>query len=282
MQGNAHVGAGNLVPRSLVRATDIDVLPADRVLLRRDAYWVVRSPSNPGHYWGNVLIFDRPPEVGDGERWPRAFATEFPELGHCTLAWDGTDGALGAAAEEFPGFILETTVGLLAAPGDLRPHPRANREVTVSSLRPDADAAAWAEIVELWESQQADDPGPTPPDYRAFAESRLGELRELFRRDRGAWFVARDGDRIAGSLGVVVTGGRARFQAVDTRREFRGRGIASRLVGEAAAEVARRWPVERFVIGADPEYHALGIYESLGFVRVEQVSGLCRWPGLDP
>jgi hypothetical protein len=33
------------------------------------------------------------------------------------------------------------------------------------------------------------------------------------------------------------------------------------------------------VIAADADYHALGIYESLGFRRVEQVAGVCRWPG---
>jgi len=61
------------VPRSLVWATDLDVLPPDRVVDRRDGYLVVRSPGNPGHYWGNLLIFDDAPAAGDGERWEAAF-----------------------------------------------------------------------------------------------------------------------------------------------------------------------------------------------------------------
>jgi hypothetical protein len=32
------------------------------------------------------------------------------------------------------------------------------------------------------------------------------------------------------------------------------------------------------VIVADPDYHALGLYESLGFERAERVAGCCRWP----
>jgi hypothetical protein len=32
------------------------------------------------------------------------------------------------------------------------------------------------------------------------------------------------------------------------------------------------------VIVADPGYHALGLYESLGFERAEHVVGGCRWP----
>ncbi len=277
MQGNAQAVAGNLVPRSLVWATDIDVLPADRVVRRGDGYLVVGSPSNPGHYWGNWLIFDRAPEAGDRERWLAAFAAEFSDLTHCTLAWDMTDGTLGSARSEFPEFELDQMVGLIAAPEELAPHPRANRDVTVAALDPHGDAAVWEEIVDLWETQSAEDDKPVPPDYRRFAESRLRELREHFRHNRGAWFIARDADRIVGSLGIVVTGGRARFQSVDTRRADRRRGIASRLVFEAAQQVAAAWPVESLVIAAVPGYHALGIYESLGFRQVEQVSGVCRW-----
>ena len=54
------------MPRSLVWATSIDVLPPDRVVERRDGYLVVRSPANPAHYWGNLLLFDDAPAAGDG------------------------------------------------------------------------------------------------------------------------------------------------------------------------------------------------------------------------
>jgi len=37
----------------------------------------------------------------------------------------------------------------------------------------------------------------------------------------------------------------------------------------------------RFVIVADAGYHALGLYESLGFERTEHVSGVCLWPRTD-
>src|SRR5262245_29305524 len=94
------------VPRSLVWATDLDVLPLDRVVKRRDGYLVVRSPRNPEHYWGNLLLFDEPPSAGDGERWEALFAAELGDerrVRHTTLAWDRTDGVLGAAREEFGG-----------------------------------------------------------------------------------------------------------------------------------------------------------------------------------
>ncbi|HEY1568662.1 MAG TPA: hypothetical protein VGF68_16660, partial [Solirubrobacteraceae bacterium] len=84
----------NLVPRSLVWATNIDVLPPERVVHRRDGYLAVRSPTNPTHYWGNLLVFDDAPAPGDGERWEALFVAEFadePRVIHRTFAWDRTD-----------------------------------------------------------------------------------------------------------------------------------------------------------------------------------------------
>jgi ribosomal protein S18 acetylase RimI-like enzyme len=246
------------------------------MVLRRAGYWTVRSPSNPGHYWGNWLLFDRPPEPGDGARWQARFAAEFPELGHCALAWDVTDGALGATRLEFPDFELEQTVGLVAPAGGPTAHPRANPEVQIRALS--AQDAAWDGVLALWEAQNAEREDAHPADaYQRYARSRLGELRALFAAGRGAWFVAEERGVLVGSLGVVVTDGRARYQSVDTAASHRRRGIASRLVYEAAQQVRAAWTISSFVIAADLDYHALGIYESLGFQRIEQVSGVCRW-----
>ena len=108
----------------------------------------------------------------------------------------------------------------------------------------------------------------------------LEEYRVLFRAGRGAWYVAIEpaAGTVTASCGVVVTGGRGRFQAVDTALAYRRRGICSRLVVEAAQLAAGTYGAERFVIAADAGYHALGLYESLGFERKEHVFGACLWP----
>ena len=78
-----------------------------------------------------------------------------------------------------------------------------------------------------------------------------------------------------------MTGARGRFQAVDTAAAHRRKSVCSRLVVEAARAAAADHGAERLVICADPDYHALGLYESLGFRPRERVAGACRPPPAD-
>jgi ribosomal protein S18 acetylase RimI-like enzyme len=268
------------VPRSLVWATHIDVLGVDRIVLRRDDHLVIRSPSSPAFYWGNVLLFDEPPQPGDVERWERLFAEAFadePRVRHVTLAWDGPDASAGAAEKFVPrGYHVDSSIGLVAAPARLRPHPRANQRVEVRALDPDGDEELWTQVVEL----QLAGRGSTDEEasYREFSVDQQAVRRRHFREGRGAWYVALDGDAVVGSCGVVVTDRRGRFQAVDTLETHRRRGVSSRLVVHAAQHAAEHHGADRLVIVADEHYHALGLYESLGFERAERVLGVCRPP----
>ena len=114
--------------------------------------------------------------------------------------------------------------------------------------------------------------------HRTFLRRRQQALWELFRHDRGAWYVALLDDAPVGSLGVVVTGGRARYQSVDTAQTHRRQGLARRLIADAAAHVHAHNRIEQLVIVADPAYHAIGIYEELGFRRLELVIGALLKP----
>ncbi|MGZ4166215.1 MAG: GNAT family N-acetyltransferase [Solirubrobacteraceae bacterium] len=279
-----------LVPRSLVWATSIDVLPPDRIVERRDGFLVVRSPSNPTHWWGNLLLFDDAPAAGDGERWEGLFARAFGQelrVQHRTFAWDQSGDVRGAADVEFEarGYSLDPNLGLIATPEQIRPHPRANQEVEVRALDPrpgSPDERWWEQVLEIQVAGR--DPvrfaGEAPE--RVFARTRQADLRAMFRAGAGAWYVALDGDQVAGSLGIVVTSGRARYQAVDTAVTHRRRGICSRLLVDAARHAVATYGATRLVIVADPGYHAAGIYESVGFRPVERVCGVCRPPREGP
>jgi GNAT superfamily N-acetyltransferase len=267
------------VPRSLVLNTLIDVLPDDRIVRREGDHLVVRSPSNPGHWEGNMLLFDEAPAAGDGERWEAAFDAAFtdePAVRHRTFYWDRTDGAEGAAVSELQacGYRLERDVGLIASPAELTAHPKANREVEIRRLdpAPGADEALWESAIAVSVANDAESPSPDP-DYERFLRARQVERRTVFAAGRGAWYVAldpADGAVVAG-CGVIATGPRGRFQAVDTALSHRRRGIARRLVHDAGRDAAARFALDRLVIVADADYHALGIYASLGFRPRERV-----------
>jgi GNAT superfamily N-acetyltransferase len=273
----------NPLPHSLVCSTDIDVLPLDREVARRDGYWVIRSPSNPGHYWGNFVIFDEAPRPGDRARWESVFDAELgaadPLIRHRAFGWDRVDGEAGAVSEFIAeGYRPEASVGLTAAPEEIARATARDGEFEVVVL--DAASAEWDGVIDLQLDQNRHDDDPHPADaHERFVRARVADLRRLIGAGRGAWFVARDGPLVIGSLGVIVTGGRARYQAVDTRTSHRRRGVATRLVTEAAAWTTAHHDVRQFVIVADPDYHAVDLYEKLGFRRAERVTGVWSAPG---
>ncbi len=266
-------------PRSLVLNTLIDVLPDDRVVTRDGDHLIVRSPSNPGHWEGNMLLYDHAPAHGDGERWEARFDAAFadePAVRHRTFYWDRCDGEEGAAAAEFGerGYRLERDAGLIAAPEEIAPHPNANHEVEVRAVdpAPGHDEPLWEGAIDVSLANNAEDPSPDA-DFERFARARQRERRAVFRAGRGAWYVALDpaDGSVVACCGVIATGPRGRFQAVDTAPTHRRRGIARRLVHDAAQDAAARFGLSRLVIVADADYHALGIYESLGFQRRERL-----------
>jgi len=274
---------GNL--RSLTLASDISVLPVDRVVEHRDGYLVVRSPGNPAFYWGNFLVFTDPPGPGDGALWEAVFEREFadePRVRHRLFAWDRPDGAIGSAREELEprGYAIEESCALTATPEQLRPHSRANSSVRVEILDPSQplDGGRWAEVVELEVASR--DEASDESGYRTFTTTRLHDIRAIVTMHAGAWYVAiePESDAVVASCGIVVQDGVGRFQLVATADAFRRRGICSRLVVDAARHAAATSGAERFVIVADAGYHALGLYESLGFARTEHVVAACRRP----
>lgn len=268
--------------RSLLAATDIDVLPHTSIVADRGDYVLVRTPTNPTYHWGNFLMWRRPPTTGDRARWEAAFLEEFGESResrHVSLCWD-VPGEDGEAFAEFVdvGYAADRGVALVARPDELVDHPRSNREVEVRWLDPDADAALWDAVVELQVATR--EPGHPEQYHRQFVTARMQDRRARFRDGDGAWFVALLADgTVAASCGVVVTDGRARYQAVDTAVDHRRRGIASRLVVDAGRHAVERFGATLLVIGADADYHALPLYESLGFVVREQCLAVCWWPG---
>jgi GNAT superfamily N-acetyltransferase len=251
---------------SLGYRTDLMLLALQgSTLEERDGAVVVTTPANPQFWWGNFVLAPGPDAV------PAALATfgaTFPDAAHVALGVDGTDGAPDLEATVQALDLDLERITMLSATA-VRPPPRPDATAEYRRLATDED---FAQCVAL---QLVNDPA----DGEEYGRRRVAAWRGLQDAGHGAWFGAfLDGTMRAG-LGLYTDGhGFARYQAVDTHPEFRERGLAGTLVHLAGAE-GLTWPgVHTLVIGADPGYHAIRIYRSVGFDSTETQVQLSRRP----
>ena len=257
---------------SLGFRTDLMVLElGGSEIEHHEGYVVVRTRANPTDWWGTFLLFAEP--VGADELAGRLelFADAFPDAEHVAWGIDSTDGTAGDdAALVAAGFEVSRDTVLIAT--ELRP-PARTISADVRPLRGDAD---WRQAFELHVAC-------ADPHDEAVTEEFLGgqvaAARALTELGHATWFGAFDDGTLLSSLGVVSDGsGLARFQTVETHPEARRRGLASALVHHAGQTALRNGDATRLVIVADPDYHAIGIYRSLGFVETETTVQLTRRP----
>lgn len=261
--------------RSLGYRTDLIFPRYEGEILDRNDYLVVRTPKNPGFYWGNFLLFDHPPTEGDLGRWEELFRREIggpPETGHLAIGWDSTTGEPGRIVPFIEaGYHREENITLTAE--RLTPPSRRNGDIHVRPLVSDADweAALENQIACFLEDYE-------PVSYREYRTGAMSRYRAMVEAGLGIWYGAFLGDTPVGDLGVFVdeTQTLGRFQAVATHPDFRRRGICSTLVATAGQDAQERFGVSQLVIAADPGYHAVRIYESLGFSPTERQIGVCK------
>lgn len=261
--------------KSLGCRSDLIFPKFDGILTDRGDYVVVRSPSNPTFYWGNFLLFARPPQPGDFETWRELFAGEIgrpPETMHMALTWDSPEGEEGCVQPFLDaGFNLERNVVQVGT--TLRLPARASTEIVV---RPLYTASEFAQVLE--QQVLSRDEGHEEGAYRTFRTLMMQRYRRMEQAGLGHWYGAfLDGELVA-DLGIFHDGrGLARYQSVETHPDFRRRGICGRLVYEAGRQAMAEHGLETLVIIADAESSPSRIYESAGFMPVEKNVGLLWW-----
>jgi ribosomal protein S18 acetylase RimI-like enzyme len=264
--------------RSLGYRTDLTarVLEGSRVEDRGD-YVVLRSPGNPGYWWGNFLLL---PSLGPGEAavWLARFAAEFPEARHVTLGVDVTDGGAVAGDElAAAGFTAQRSVVLTAA--RLCPPPRPNGEATYRPLSGQAD---WEQAARLREIALIDEAGVgSDPE---FVQSRIAAARALTEAGLATWYGAFIGGELLAQMGIVADGpsGLARYQSVETHPQARRRGLAGTLTWHVGAETLAAGRARTLVIVADPDEEAIRLYRRAGFTDAEFQVGFERPPADEP
>ncbi|MBB6098055.1 RimJ/RimL family protein N-acetyltransferase [Deinobacterium chartae] len=233
----------------------------------------IRNPRNPDHYYGNLLVFDRPPRPGDLPEWEQRFAECIgvpPEVKHRLFGWDAPDGTTGEIDEFLEaGYTLDRSVVMTAE--RLHPPRRPNLEAELRPLRSDEDwALALENQIACREARWDED------SYRPFKERQMRRYREMAEAGRGAWFGAFLDGRVVADMGIFSDGELARYQAVGTHPDYRGRGLCGTLVHFVGEYARRELGVARLVIVADDHYFAKDIYRAVGFEPVEYQASLLR------
>jgi GNAT superfamily N-acetyltransferase len=109
----------------------------------------------------------------------------------------------------------------------------------------------------------------------------LKDVLTFYGKGAGGFWVAREGDVVVGTLGLLDSGdGGAVLRKMFVRRDRRGkeRGIAARL-WEALLGHARARGMRRILLGTRPEMHAAHrFYEARGFARVAETDLPASFP----
>ena len=260
---------------SLAYRTDLIFARFNGDVTEKDDYLVVRTPSNPTYWWGNFLLFRRPPEPGDEERWTALFHREIgapPEVEHIALGYDsGIKGAGNVKGFLAAGFTHDESVVLSAQQKDIVKPAKFNTE---AELRPLASEAEWQEVVELQVASRENYFSDDEAGYRRFRQDTVANYRKMVAAGLGYWFGAFLNGALVADLGIFCENGVARFQNVETHPAFRRRGLCGALVYTAAQRAFATLGAQTLVMVADPEYHAANIYESVGFQPTEYQGGL--------
>lgn len=260
--------------RSLGYRTDLIFPRFDGEIIDRGGYLVALTPQNPSFFWGNFVLFPGPPGAGDLKRWKGVFDEEIRSrlaVDHYAFGWDGVDGEMGEIGPfDAEGFSLNRSVVLAA--DRVRIPRKYDRSVVVRPIEGDDE---WEEATR--NQIACSDPCFDPENYKIFKDGQMARYRKMAASGLGFWFGAFLEEKLVADLGIFSTGSLGRFQNVGTHPDYRRRGICGALVHQASLFALDKMKVETLVMVADQDYHALGIYESVGFISKERQVGAYWW-----
>ncbi len=265
---------------SLAWRTELIFARFDGQVIDRGNHWVVHTPANPAYWWGNFLLFQHAPGPGDLERWMALFDEEIascqPGSRHRAFGIDAPGRIALPPDFAAAGFALGEATALTLARGQLlAPHRPATADAAFHVLDLARDADAIVDLQVAAAGARFD-----PADYRAFAQRQMARYAAMQRAGMGHWLglVATIAGRaeLVASCGLFRDAARGdglgRFQFVATHPAWRRRGLCTALVHAACRHGFEAMDLRTLVMVADPADVAIGLYESLGFLR-----GVSAW-----
>jgi len=260
--------------RSLGRRTDLIFAKFSGSVIDKGSYTLIQTPSNPGHHWGNYILFDSPPQKGDLKKWTDLFDREFgyyPEPHHYVFTWDTGHDDKGEH-QEFLAANFEIDSATVLTATELKEPPHLNDQVEVRRISSDKD---WTNVIQL--QTLCANPKFRNEYYEQFKQRQMVSYRKMSDAGMGSWFGAFIDGKLVGDLGIFYEAKVGRYQNVGTHPSHRRQGICGTLVYQTGLLAFQEFGVDHLVMEADIDYHAARIYESVGFRRKEVNHVLSWW-----
>ncbi|MAE58734.1 MAG: hypothetical protein CME69_07625 [Halobacteriovorax sp.] len=259
--------------KNLGYRTDFIFNKLDGTLEDRGDYLVATTTSNPNYFWGNFLFFKRPPKKGDFFKWKSLFEMELsdPRIYHMAFGWDSFD-ANEADYKEFVenGFEFHQDI-VLSSSDFIRPKQYNEKiEVRVIDLNEYLPRCVEIQVASATKDM-------SKKTWQEFYTKSMKKYLSLIEKGHGKWFGAFVNDVLVGSLGIFKSGDTARFQLVNTHPDFQRQGVCSTLMYESCLYAMSKMNASELVIVAEENYHAVKIYQTVGFKEVQKQLGLCWW-----
>ncbi|MDG2167065.1 MAG: GNAT family N-acetyltransferase [Opitutales bacterium] len=239
------------------------------IIEKKEDYILIKTPSNPTYYWGNLLHFQQAPKRGSFARWMDYFKKEFGKnCIHVTFAWD----------EEAKGEIKD----FLAAGFDWNEQivlhldePQLDFELNKDvDVRPISTEEDWRAVIDL--QIQMNDQEKTP-GFIEFKEKAFATIRNNQEQGYGSWWGAFLNGKLVGDMGLFFDddNGIGRFQIVETRPDFQNRRICKTLLKSVITHAIEVRGISTLVIVTESNNHARHVYRSCGFADHSKQCGVC-------
>ncbi len=252
--------------------TDFIFFEEKGIITKLPEYYVVQSPNNPTFFFGNYLLLNQAPKANERKaleaKFDKAFAN-MQEVKHYTFCW-GASGNNDFSDFTAAGYQHEELSVLVLNKEELIEPSRLNTSIHIRPLESEADWEQW-QALEIEEREE----GLSLKNFMPYIERKKRGYQILVKKNRGHFYGAFIDEELVAAAGLFHKDTTGRFQQVCTKKSFRRQGICTTLIYEISKQGFQT--LENLVIVADKNYHALGIYQRLGFLERFEQESLCLW-----
>jgi len=252
--------------------TDFKLLGADSEIIEYADYFLVKTLSNPTFIDGNCMVLKTPELLQNKTKLEACFKTHFEAR---TKEHHLSFKLMNKASEELLQRYLDDqysydklAVMTYEATKNVEPTIQ-NKAWEIRAFASNLDWEQWTEN-EIRERPILF----TEKSFTAYLLGRRFVYKEFVQKGFGNFYGVFQRGELLGSAGLYIFDGIGRFQQVRTIEKVRRQGICKALIQFIYTQNENQ--MQEAVMVADEDYHALKLYEGLGFKSKENQYDLTK------